>query len=202
MLRLSIEQKRKLIRYTTIVGVILTVAGSYLISQSDYFKPEGGFSNLLIRMGIWAPILFIFVQISQIVYPIIPLGLTNVIGDLIFGHFFGFIFNAIGMVIGSSINFFLGRRFGSTIVKAFISDSQYENYIGKMNDGPGFLRLLRIGFIAPVFPDDIFCMIAGMSNIGYRKFMSLVIAYRPISMFIYTYMTSNFIQYVYRFFTQ
>lgn len=200
MIRLSIEQKRMIIRYTTIIGIILTLVGSYFISQSSYFKADGGFSELLIELGFWAPIIFIFVQISQIVYPIIPLGLTNVIGDLIFGHFLGFIFNAMGMIIGSSINFYLGRRFASTIVKAFISDKQYENYIGKMNDGPGFLRLLRIGFIAPIFPDDIFCMIAGMSNITYRKFMGLVVAYRPISMFVYTYMTSNFIQYVYQLF--
>ena len=196
----SIETKRRIIRFTTIIGVILTVVGSIYISQSDYFRPDGGFADLLSHLGIWAPILFISVQISQIIYPIIPLGLTNVIGDLIFGHFWGFVLNTIGMVIGSSINFYIGGRYGPSVVRAFISDEDYDKYINKMNDGKGFMRLLRIGFLAPIFPDDIFCMIAGMSKMKFRQFFGMVLAYRPVSVFVYTYFTSNFIQWVFDFF--
>ena len=200
-MRLSIEQKRRIIRITTVIGVILTILGSIFISQSDYFKPNGGFADLLLRLGIWAPVIFILVQISQIIYPIIPLGLTNVIGDLIFGHFSGFVFNAIGMVIGSSINFVIGARFGHTVIRAFISDDDYIKYLNMMNSGKKFKRLLRIGFIAPIFPDDIFCMIAGVSKMRFKEFIGMVIAYRPASVFIYTYFTSNFIQWIFDYFT-
>lgn len=200
MYNLSLEQKRKIIRITTTIGIIITIIGSIVISQADYFKPGGGFEGLLRSMGILAPILFVAVQISQIVYPIIPLGLTNVIGFLIFGNFYGFVLNAIGMLIGSAINFYLGRRYGGAIVRAFISDESYDKYIGRMNEGKGFRRLLRVGFIAPVFPDDIFCMIAGMSNMTFREFFGMVLAYRPFSMFVYTFMTSTSIQVVYNYF--
>lgn len=200
-MRFSIEQKRRIIRITTVIGVILTILGSIFISQSDYFKPNGGFADLLMRLGIWAPVIFILVQISQIIYPIIPLGLTNVIGDLIFGHFWGFVFNAIGMVIGSAINFVIGARFGHTVIRAFISDADYIKYLNMMNSGKKFKRLLRIGFIAPIFPDDIFCMIAGVSKMRFKEFIGMVIAYRPASVFIYTYFTSNFIQWIFDYFT-
>lgn len=199
-MKLTIEQKRCIIRLTTIIGVIITIVGSIYISQADYFKPDGGFSDLLLRLGVWAPIIFILVQISQIIYPIIPLGLTNVIGDLIFGHFWGFLFNTIGMIIGSSINFVIGARFGHAVIRAFISDDDYIKYMGMMNHGHRFKRLLRIGFLAPVFPDDIFCMIAGVSNMRFKQFIGMVIAYRPVSVFIYTYFTSNFIQLIFEYF--
>lgn len=199
-MNLSLEKKRKIIRFTTIIGIILTITGSIFISQSDYFRPGGGFGDLLSRVGLWGPILFILVQVSQVIYPIIPLGLTNVIGDLIFGHYWGFLLNTIGMIIGSSINFYIGGRYGPSVVRAFISDKDYDKYIRRMNDGKGFLKLLRVGFIAPIFPDDIFCMIAGMSDIPFRKFLGMVIAYRPASVFIYTYLTSNFIQWVFQLF--
>ncbi|UUX32989.1 TVP38/TMEM64 family protein [Fundicoccus culcitae] len=192
---ISIEKKRQIIRLTTIFGIILTIVGSIYIARSSYFRPGGGFSDLLIRLGIWAPIIFITVQISQIIYPIIPFGLTNVVGDLVFGHGWGFIYNCIGMLIGSSINFYLGRRFGEGFVKAFISDEQYDKYIGKMNDGPGFTRLLKIGFVLPIFPDDIFCMIAGMSNMMFNKFFMLVALYRPLSLFVFTFLSSNVIKF-------
>ena len=199
---LSLETKRRIIRITTICGIILTIIGSFYISQASYFKPGGGFEHLLVRMGIFAPIIFILVQTSQIIYPIIPLGLTNVIGALTFGHALGFFLNLIGMLIGSSINFFLGRRYGEALVKAFISDADYDKYIAKMNEGKGFRRLLVIGFIAPIFPDDIFCMIAGMSDMTFKELFGYVVKYRPISMFIYTYMTTSVIEIVYNFFNR
>ena len=145
------------------------------------------------------PLLF---QISQTIYPIIPGGLHNVIGDVIYGHFGGFLLNCTGMVIGSCINFFLGKRFGSSFIKAFLSDKQYDHYIAKMNDGPGFRRLLKIGFVAPIFPDDIFCMITGMSNITFKEFVKMVVLYRPASLFFFTFLSSEIIQWLFRTFLQ
>lgn len=192
---LSLEQKRLVIRSTTIIGVVATILGAYFILQSNYFRPEGGFSDLLINLGIFGPLIFILVQISQIIYPIIPLGLTNVIGDLIFGHAWGFVFNCIGMLIGSSINFFLGRRFGEGFLLAFINDETYQKYKERINRGNGLKKLLIIGFILPLFPDDIFCIIAGMSKITYKEFFKLILFYRPISLFVFTFMSSNIIQF-------
>ena len=165
---LTLEQKRLIIRVTTIIGVVVTLVGAFYIAQSDYFRPNGGFSSFLIQLGFFGPFIFILVQISQIIYPIIPFGLTNVIGDLIFGHFWGFVFNCIGMLIGSSINFFLGRKFGGAFLLAFVSDEQYEKYRVRINRGNGLRKLLIVGFILPVFPDDIFCTIAGTSKIKFK----------------------------------
>lgn len=195
-MNLSLERKRQIIRYTTILGIILTVVGFIYISKSTYFEPGQGFEKLLRGLGIFAPIIFVFVQISQIIYPIIPLGLTNVIGFLIFGVELGTVLNVIGLITGSAINFYLGRKFGGTIVKAFISDEDYEKYVGVLNRGEAFDRLLMIGFIAPIFPDDIFCMIAGMSDMRFKRFMKYVILYRPTSMFIYTFMTTYVVEFI------
>lgn len=200
MMSLTLEQRRKIIRVTTVVGGILTIIGAIFIAQSQYFRPNGGFSLLLLQLGFFGPFIFILVQISQIIYPIIPLGLTNVIGDLIFGHFWGFVFNCTGMLIGSSINFFLGRRFGAAFLLAFISDEQYTKYRERINRGDGLRKVLVVGFILPIFPDDIFCTIAGMSKMNFKDFFKIVVLYRPISLFIFTYMTSNVVQWMAEFF--
>ena len=81
MSKLSLEKKRKLIQILTVVGLILTVTGSVFIASSPYFKEGGGFGELLKSMGIFGPLLFLLLQISQTIYPIIPGGLHNVIGD-------------------------------------------------------------------------------------------------------------------------
>lgn len=192
---ISLKKKRSLIRYTTIVGIIFTVIASFFIAQSSFFKPGGGFNELLETLGIIGPIVFIFLQITQTIYPIIPMGLTNVIGNLVFGTWLGFLCNVTGMLIGSSINFYLGRRFGESVVKAFISDEQYEKYISKIGDSKAFERLIIIGFILPVFPDDIFCMISGMSKLTFKRFFILVLLCRPISLFVFTYAWAEIIRF-------
>lgn len=195
-MRLSLEKKRQIIRITTIIGIILTIIGFFVVSQSTYFDPGQGFEQLLRRLGFFAPFIFVLVQISQIIYPIIPMGLTNVIGFLIFGTFLGTVLNVVGLITGSAINFFLGRRFGGTIVRAFIEDEQYDKYVGMLNRGKAFDRLIMVGFIAPIFPDDIFCMIAGMSSMRFERFMKYVILFRPLSMFVYTFMTTTLIEWI------
>lgn len=192
---ISLKKKRSLIRYTTIMGIIFTVIASFFIAQSSFFKPGGGFNELLEKVGIIGPIVFIFLQITQTIYPIIPMGLTNVIGNLVFGTWLGFLCNVTGMLIGSSINFYLGRRFGESVVKAFISDEQYEKYISKIGDSKAFERLIIIGFILPVFPDDIFCMISGMSKLTFKRFFILVLLCRPISLFVFTYAWAEIIRF-------
>ncbi len=192
---ISLKKKRSLIRYTTIMGIIFTVIASFFIAQSSFFKPGGGFNELLGKLGIIGPIVFIFLQITQTIYPIIPMGLTNVIGNLVFGTWLGFLCNVTGMLIGSSINFYLGRRFGESVVKAFISDEQYEKYISKIGDSKAFERLIIIGFILPVFPDDIFCMISGMSKLTFKRFFILVLLCRPISLFVFTYAWAEIIRF-------
>lgn len=198
-LSLTLEQKRRIIRVTTVIGVFITIIGAIFISRSHYFRPNGGFSNLLLKLGFFSPVIFILVQVSQIIYPIIPLGLTNVIGDLIFGHFWGFVFNCTGMFIGSSINFFFKEWCSFPL--AFISDEQYAKYRERINRGDGLRKLLIVGFLLPLFPDDIFCTIAGMSKIKFKDFFfKIVVLYRPISLFIFTYMTSTVIQWLAEFF--
>ncbi|MDO4432052.1 MAG: VTT domain-containing protein [Aerococcaceae bacterium] len=197
---LSLEKRRRIIQITTVAGILLTIVMSFVVTRAPYFKPGGGFELLLERLGVFGPIIFVGVQISQTIYPVIPGGLHNVIGDIVFGTMFGFVLNCTGMIIGSSINFYLGRRFGASLVRAFVSDEQFEKYIDKMNEGPAFRNLLKIGFIAPVFPDDIFCMIAGMSNLTFREFLKLVILYRPLSLFVFTFISSQVIQYLIRLF--
>lgn len=192
---ISLKKKRSLIRYTTIMGIIFTIIASFFIAQSSFFKPGGGFNELLEKLGIIGPIVFIFLQITQTIYPIIPMGLTNVIGNLVFGTWLGFLCNVTGMLIGSSINFYLGRRFGESVVKAFISDEQYEKYISKIGDSKAFERLIIIGFILPVFPDDIFCMISGMSKLTFKRFFILVLLCRPISLFVFTYAWAEIIRF-------
>ena len=69
------REKTKLIQILTVVGLILTVTDSVLLPVRLILRKAGGFGELLKSMGIFGLLLFLLLQISQTIYPIIPGGL-------------------------------------------------------------------------------------------------------------------------------
>ena len=74
-----------------LVLLILSVLG-YIGYKRGLFNSIDTFRDFILSYGAWANIIFMLVQITQIVVPIIPGGLTTVFGGVIFGPFWGFIF--------------------------------------------------------------------------------------------------------------
>lgn len=191
MKNMTLKQKRKLVRITTILGLIITIILAIVVAKSGYFKTGGGFEILLKKSGIFAGIIFIIVEIMQTVYPIIPFGLTNTIGGLVFGLLVGGIYNIIAIYIGSYINFILGKKYGKNLILAFVDEKTYSKYESALNDKEKFKKILAFGFLFPIFPDDIACMIAGTSNLTKKEFMKIVIIFRPLSVILFTIVTSK-----------
>lgn len=71
-----------------IVLLILTVLG-YLGYKEGLFNSIDTFRDFILSYGAWANIIFMLVQVTQIVVPIIPGGLTTIFGVVIFGPLWG-----------------------------------------------------------------------------------------------------------------
>ena len=96
----AIELNRKIIRIVTIIGIILTIILGWLVAKNDYFALDGPFRESIAHSGWVGILIFILIQITQVVYPIIPGGLTCVIGHIVFGPLHGWIYNFVGIMIG------------------------------------------------------------------------------------------------------
>lgn len=185
------EKYRKIVQIGAVIGLILTVLIGIWIVCGTYFKPEdqgGLFSVHLRQLGIFGPILFIIIQIIQVVFPIIPGGAVSVSGNFVFGPMWGFIYNYIGIFIGSMIAFQLARKYGEFFVKCFISDETYDKYIGWTHRGNRFAWILGILFFLPAAPDDILCMIAGLTKMKFRNFILIFIPTKAVSTFAFTWL--------------
>ena len=72
------------------------------------------YKYFLKKFGLYAPVIFIIFQSTQVVLSILPGAISCVEGILIFGSLQGFIYN----YIGSIAVFLLARQYGSTYVKS------------------------------------------------------------------------------------
>ncbi len=169
-----------------ILGVILTIWLIYAAYHRGLFSSQENLEAFLRGFGGWAPWLFILIQIVQTVIPVIPGGLTCPAGAAIFGVWYGFLLNFIGIMIGSVIDFWLARRYGRHLVMALIGPKSYNKYIHYLNTKT-FDRIFIFGMFFPVSPADALCLLAGLSNMTFKRFFLFLSLGKPFTLFIYTY---------------
>ena len=84
---------KRVINIISIVGTILMCIFFYFALKEQIFTSEEKMKLFLEKSGYFAPILFVIIQIVQVVIPIIPGGISQGVGVLIFGPLWGFIYN-------------------------------------------------------------------------------------------------------------
>lgn len=183
---MSIALSRKIINCISIVGIIATIAVTIYFIRLGVFKDVDALRGLVGDSVILGPILFMLIQIIQVVIPIIPGGISCAAGVLIFGPFAGFIYNYVGIAIGSVIIFLLGRQYGKPFILSLVSDKTYNKYIGWLDNEKRFERLFALAIFLPIAPDDALCLMAGLTKMSLKKFTLIIILAKPVSIFIYS----------------
>ena len=183
---MNIAASRKLINFISIIGLGLSIALTSYVINLGVFKDLNALRGLVGDSIILGPIIFVFIQILQVVIPIIPGGISTAAGVLIFGPYAGFIYNYIGICIGSIIIFLLGRRYGKPFILSMISDKTYNKYIGWLDNQNRFEKLFALAIFLPVAPDDALCLMAGLTNMSVKRYTLIILIAKPLSIFLYS----------------
>ena len=180
------EKTRKLLNIATVISlsviIVLTIYGVKTGLLTDREQLE----LLVKKSGVWGPLLFITIQMVQVVLPLIPGGITCGAGVVIFGAWHGLLYNYIGIVAGSMINFYLARRYGQCFVKYFVKEETYEKYIGWLEKGKKFDKFFAFAIFFPCAPDDVLCLIAGLTRMTWKKFAAIILLGKPASIAMYS----------------
>lgn len=155
------------------------------------FSSVNEFKKYILATGSAGVILYIVIQLLQVVVLPIPAAVICITGALIYGPFLGALYCAIGVILGSIISFWLGRVFGYRLVSWVVgkdSALKYANLLSKR--GKTFLPM---AFLLPLFPDDILCLIAGITSMKYSYFLGVVTVFRPISIFFMSYFGGGYV---------
>lgn len=177
---------KNFLKIGTIFGIIAAIIFIIICFQKQVFASPEALQEYLMQFGLWAPLLFMVIQITQVVFPIIPGGLTCVAGVICFGPVWGFIYNYISICIGSCINFLLIRKYGKPLLIQLSSQKVYDKYVGWLDKGERFDKLFAIAIFLPVAPDDFLCMLAGLTKMTFQKFVLIITLCKPCSVLLYS----------------
>ncbi len=166
-----INSNRKLVTFITVIGLLLMVAIAVWAFKKGLFSDRELMKEFIKSFGIMAPLAFICLQIIQCIIPIIPGGVAVVVGVYLFGPIQGFFYNYIGIVLGEIGDFLLARYFGVVFVKSMVKEETYNKYSNWMERNEGKVKkAFIITMVLPGMPDDLICMLVGLSNMSFHFF--------------------------------
>ena len=112
-------------------------------------------------------VIFIGIQIIQVVIFIIPGEITQVASGYFLGFWIGLFTTILGIFIGSSIAFFLSKILGINFLRLIIKSSNFRNF-QKISSSEKSILSLFLLFLITGIPKDILCYFAGLTSIRYR----------------------------------
>ncbi len=196
------KKSKNEVTFEKVCNVINTIFIVFTIILAIYgirigiFKDFSILSREVEKAGAWGPVAFIFVQIVQVVVPIIPGGITLPAGVVLFGPVMGFIYNYSSICIGSIINFLIIRQYGKRLFEKIASEKAYNKYLSWLEKEEKFEKLFSWAILLPFFPDDLLCNIAGLSKMTLKKFILTIVVLKIPTIIVYSLAVDKVIEYL------
>lgn len=117
--------------------------------------------------GVFSSLLFMLFQFLQTTFLQIPSIIVTMAGVLIFPKWKAFLLSYIAIMLGSLFNFWLGRKAGRKFLYWIAGETSAEKWIKIISECKYVFFLMMV---FPMFPDDILCVVAGITNMSFTFF--------------------------------
>lgn len=173
-MRQNHTKKRWLIAGCLVGLVLVLLCFRHPIAQAimtalDWVTDREKVKQFISAFGHGAPLVFMGMQILQVVLAPIPGEATGFIGGYLFGTIEGFAYSSLALAAGSWINFAIGRYLGKRFVRRWIPADKWQRF-DHLLKRQGAIVLLIL-FIFPGFPKDYLCLFLGITAIPLKAFL-------------------------------
>ena len=189
----ALSKKKKILRSLLVVFVTLAILG--LVFELLYFtgwweklNSVTKLKNVILGLGFWGRLVFVILQFLQVTFIPIPSPILIIAGSIIFGPFQASLLSFGGILLGSAVAFFIGRVFGRKVVEFMVGEESAMKWTKTLSHGKYSFAVMML---LPFFPDDILCLVAGLTNMSWGYFMAVQFIARPIGIFTTAYFSSG-----------
>lgn len=175
----------------TLIILIIVVGGYFGLKYTGVLEKINSaedIKNFILSGGNLSVFLFFLLQFLQVTFLPLPAFITTVVGALIFGPVNSFIISFVAIMLGSVFAFYLGRKFGKKLLAWIAGKEDAEKWSKKLTNGKYAYFLMML---FPLFPDDILCMAAGVTNMSFKFFFVTNLITRPIGIFCICFLGSG-----------
>ena len=175
------EKKRRARRIALAVLIVLALAaGAVAAYKNGWFERIGSVEELralIDEAGAFAGGVFFLLQMLTVIVAPIPSNVTMMAGALALGFWPSLLLGIAAIWAGSLIMFLLSRRLGQRAVQGFIDRTVMEKYLPVIEEKQDVFLFLTLLF--PFFPDDMLCILAGLTSMPTARFAGIMLLARP-----------------------
>ena len=178
--------EKTMLQAVSIAGFVLCAAAAVWGWQTGVLTSQERMQSLISGFGPAGAILFVTFQAVQVVVPVLPGGLGCLAGVLLFGPVWGFVYNYIGICIGSLMAFAVARNCGKPLLTLLFSEKTIAKYSHWAEERNRFARLFAWAIFLPVAPDDFLCYLACTTDMTWRRYTAIILLGKPFAIALYS----------------
>ena len=154
MVRRQTDMKRHKWLLTLLLAVFLLGGGAFLLWQTGFFSSVGSLEEMRNYIERFA-----------------------LAGAVLFGMWPSFLMTWLAVAGGSVLVFWLARVLGQRFVERLVNQRVADKYLEVIRRKRDIFLILV--FLFPFFPDDLICILAGLTDIPLHRFFLIVLLTRP-----------------------
>lgn len=148
--------------------VFLTIRYGPLITRLMSHPQES--RDFIASYGAAGPLIYIAIQVMQIIIFVIPGEVVQIAGGYVFGTVMGTLYSLAGAVLGTFLAFMAVRLLGFSLIKSIVPRKNLEKFDFVINSRKSEF-LLFVLFLIPGLPKDALVYIAGLTPIKPLRFL-------------------------------
>lgn len=177
---------KRAVNIISMLGLILTAGFMYWAWKQGILTSQEKMQRFIMGFGTAAGIIFVLIQIIQVIIPVIPGGISCVAGVIVFGAGMGFVYNYVGICIGSILVFLIAKRYGRALMVKMFDKKLIDKYESWTEKNGRFTKLFALAIFLPVAPDDFLCYLAGTTRMKLKTFTAVILLGKPLSIAAYS----------------
>jgi uncharacterized membrane protein YdjX (TVP38/TMEM64 family) len=156
-------------------GLVLHVLwGEGLLTQAlfhleDIMSSGTRARETILSFGPLAPLMFMGLQILQVLFAPVPGEATGILGGYLFGAWPSFIYSSIALGIGSALAFSIGHLFADAFRSRFSRTKVFRKFNHLVFKGDFVIPFVL--FLFPGFPKDSLSYLLGLSTMPFKVFI-------------------------------
>lgn len=167
--RIKIAENKQYIILSVISLFFIYIGYEYYFKYSYILKDPNILKELILAYGNFSILVFVLMQVLQVVAFFIPGEFIQIAGGYIFGTFLGGIISLIGITLGSIIVYFVSNKYGKPFVEKLISKKEVKFFKKILKAGSKKIVVFMF-YLIPGIPKDALAYICGVSNISFKDF--------------------------------
>lgn len=157
----------------------------FLLYKKGIFHDREKLFDLFFQSYFISIPLFILLRVIISFIPFIPNSLMMIVGFAVFPIEYAFFVNYFAILISSVFNYKLVAGFNSRLKKRYKKSitKRYEKFLNRSQKHFNIIFFLIQAI--PFMPDNVFCLLAAMTNLDFKKFLKLLLISKVINISIF-----------------